>query len=74
MLELDVHLTKDGVCVVSHDQDLFRVTGKQVRIKECDFQDLPMIQIWPISGQENMCQPIKGSWIGRSNYVDGNTL
>ena len=44
MLELDVHLTKDGVCVVSHDQDLHRVTGKRVRIKECDFQDLPKLQ------------------------------
>ena len=44
MLELDVHLTKDGVCVVSHDQDLYRVTGKRVRIKECDFQDLPKLQ------------------------------
>ena len=34
MLELDVHLTKDGKVVVSHDQNLHRTTGKNVNIKE----------------------------------------
>lgn len=34
MLELDCHMTKDGEVVVSHDEDLFRVTGRDVRI--CD--------------------------------------
>lgn len=34
MLELDCHLTKDGEVVVSHDDDLTRVTGHSVRISD----------------------------------------
>jgi len=34
MLELDCHMTKDGVVVVCHDEDLERVTGRSVRISD----------------------------------------
>ena len=44
MLEIDVHITKDGVVVVSHDQNLFRVTGKDVKIKETNFDELPKLK------------------------------
>ena len=44
MLELDVHITKDNVVVVSHDQDLKRVTGQDLKIKETNFDELPKIK------------------------------
>ncbi len=44
MLELDVQLTKDGQVVVSHDQNLLRTTGQNVKIKETDFANLPKLQ------------------------------
>ena len=43
MFEIDVQLTKDGVVVVSHDDDLRRVTGQNVLISECNYADLPPI-------------------------------
>ena len=44
MLELDVHITKDNVVVVSHDQNLKRVTGKDLKIKETNYDELPKIK------------------------------
>jgi len=38
MLELDCHMTKDGEVVVSHDEDLTRVTGRPVRISDTLFK------------------------------------
>jgi len=38
MLELDCHMTKDGEVVVSHDDDLSRVTGIPVRISDTLFK------------------------------------
>lgn len=34
MLELDVHMTKDGVVVVSHDMHLGRLCGADVRVDQ----------------------------------------
>lgn len=39
-VELDVHLTRDGVLVVTHDPDVKRVTGLQRKIKEADWSEL----------------------------------
>jgi glycerophosphoryl diester phosphodiesterase len=39
-IELDVHLSRDGVCVVTHDADTKRVTGVEQKIKETDWADL----------------------------------
>ena len=41
MLEIDCHITKDGIVVVSHDDLLERTTGKNVKITETNFSDLP---------------------------------
>ena len=44
MLELDVHITKDGQVVVSHDQNLLRVTGENIKIKDTNFENLPKLK------------------------------
>lgn len=41
LLELDVHLTKDGKVVVSHDENLERQTGVNKNITDINYQDLP---------------------------------
>src|SRR5271165_6647296 len=39
-LELDIHLTRDGQIVVSHDHDLFAATGRHALISELDGAEL----------------------------------
>ena len=41
LLELDVHLTKDGQVVVVHDATLHRTTGQPLRVSDTNFSDLP---------------------------------
>ncbi|XP_062887957.1 lysophospholipase D GDPD1 [Mobula hypostoma] len=41
MLEMDCHMTKDGQVVVSHDNNLKRITGLNVNIDSLTFSDLP---------------------------------
>lgn len=43
MLELDVRLTKDGRCVVFHDQTLLRVTGRDLKIADVEYTALPRL-------------------------------
>jgi len=43
MLELDVHLTKDGEVVVAHDQNLSRLTGLKANIRDLKYSELPKI-------------------------------
>ncbi|GKQ42085.1 glycerophosphoryl diester phosphodiesterase [Companilactobacillus sp. RD055328] len=44
-VELDVHLSKDNVLVVSHDSDLSRVTGQSLVISENDFSALSSLKV-----------------------------
>ncbi|GFQ92850.1 lysophospholipase D GDPD1 [Trichonephila clavata] len=44
MLEIDLHLTKDEKVVVSHDNNLLRVTGVDVNISDSNYKDLPLLK------------------------------
>lgn len=39
-LETDIHLSKDGVVVLSHDKDLKRCFGREEKIIDCDYSFL----------------------------------
>lgn len=47
--ETDIHLTRDGQLVLSHDPNIFRLTGIPRNIHELEFNEL---QQFPISGVE----------------------
>jgi len=44
VLELDVHLTLDGVPIVSHDSNLQRLTGVDINIESVSSKELPNIK------------------------------
>lgn len=44
-LETDVHASADGVAIVSHDPDLVRLTGREVRIADLTAADLSRIDL-----------------------------
>jgi len=44
MLELDVHLTRDGEVVVAHDLQLLRLAGLDQSIRDLDFAQLPRLK------------------------------
>ena len=44
MLELDVHLTRDGKVVVAHDQHLHRLTDLSTNIRDLEFSKLPRLK------------------------------
>ena len=43
ILETDVVTTKDGVVVISHDDDIERITGVKGNITDLNFKELPNI-------------------------------
>lgn len=43
-LETDIHLTRDGVVVLSHDQDLMRCFGREEKIIDCDYEFLSKLR------------------------------
>jgi glycerophosphoryl diester phosphodiesterase len=44
-LETDVHASADGVAILSHDPDLFRLTGRRVRIDQLTASELTRIDL-----------------------------
>jgi glycerophosphoryl diester phosphodiesterase len=44
-LETDVHASVDGVAILSHDPDLFRLTGRRVRIDQLTASELSRIDL-----------------------------
>ncbi len=45
MWELDVHLSADGVCVVSHDDNLKRVSGQDISIRNSSWAEISAINL-----------------------------
>ncbi|KAF2014944.1 tubulin-domain-containing protein [Aaosphaeria arxii CBS 175.79] len=43
-LETDLHISKDGVVVLSHDKDLKRCFGRQEKIIDCDWEFLSKLK------------------------------
>jgi glycerophosphoryl diester phosphodiesterase len=43
VIECDVWLTKDNEIIVHHDESLLRMTGKDIKIHDINYSDLPMI-------------------------------
>ena len=44
-IELDVQLTKDNVLVVFHDDNLYRMTGKNIDIQKVNYSDIKDIKL-----------------------------
>lgn len=44
-IETDVRLSKDGKLVVFHDDDLGRMTGANLLVKDCSFEDLSVLRL-----------------------------
>lgn len=53
-LELDVHITKDKVVVVFHDEDGLRVAGEKSKVRDSDFSE---IQTWRLGEKRNYKVP-----------------
>ncbi len=43
-IETDVHVTGDGKYIIAHDDDLKRITGLDLVIRECEFDELRKIR------------------------------
>ena len=60
-IELDVHETSDGVIIVSHDDDLSRVSGKKIFVHDSSYEELMQLDV--------------GSWFSEEfSYVRLSTL
>src|SRR5260221_6298603 len=66
-LELDVHHTRDGVVVVSHDPDGARVFGKPRRIAESTWEE---VRGWGAPSLEEVIQAFPGVPINAALKVD----
>lgn len=56
-IELDVHLSKDGIPVIIHDEQLFRTTGVRGFVNEFSFEDLK--RIGKIPSLDEYCSLVK---------------
>ena len=44
-IELDIHLTKDNVLVVIHDDNLKRMTGKDIIVEETNYNEIKKLKL-----------------------------
>ena len=44
-IEMDVRLSKDGKMVVFHDDSLHRMTGANLLVKDCSYEDLSVLRL-----------------------------
>lgn len=44
-IELDVQITKNGVVLIHHDDDLKRLSGKDIEIAEADYEEIKDLQV-----------------------------
>ena len=44
-VELDVRMTRDGVLVIAHDANLLRMTGADLVVEECDYEELAALRL-----------------------------
>ena len=44
-IEMDVRLSKDGKVVVFHDDNLHRMTGANLLVKDCSYEDLSVLRL-----------------------------
>jgi glycerophosphoryl diester phosphodiesterase len=70
-LETDVHVTRDGVVVVSHDPDGARIFGKPARIADSSW---PEVRSWGIPSLEEVVKGFPGVPINVDLKVDAATV
>ncbi|RIH86320.1 Glycerophosphodiester phosphodiesterase [Calidithermus terrae] len=66
MLELDVHLSRDGHLVVIHDDSVERTTGGKGKVKELTLAELKALDAgwyWPQRSKETDPHPFRGQGI-----------
>jgi len=68
--ELDVHMTRDGQVVISHDPELSRTSGRSVEIRTMSYNELAGIDAgWGFTASDGG-RPFAGKGIGVPRLVD----
>src|SRR2546423_10108895 len=57
MIELDLYLTSDDVLVASHDCDLRRTAGLDLRIEETPWDELRQVDVSKVYGDQPATMP-----------------
>ena len=58
-LETDVHASADGIAIVSHDSDLSRLTGRDVRVGQLTAAELARIDLGEGQGYATLAQALE---------------
>lgn len=59
-IETDVHVTADGVAVISHDPDLRRVAGRDVRVGQLTMAELRRVDLGHAQGFVSLAEALDG--------------
>ena len=49
-IETDVHITKDGYVIATHDDNAKRVSGVDINVEEANFEDLRKLRLFDNDG------------------------